>query len=754
MEVRQPVQGMIHCGKKSPVVLSGLTFLFLFFFLWIPLQLTSQSNLPDTITTLWNRYENATDDSARVTYLSALAFFYNDFIEDKEKSDSLAEAAITLARRSHRQGLLLSAYCSYAESTDNERFYNKAVVYANKALLKYRIAHNLPMQWRVYRNLAKLHLSKLDFKNALTVSNEALMIAKTIDNKNLIAQSYLNIGSSYEFMNQKIDAFRNYLNAVNIAGEAMDPLLLRKCYSQFSAFYRDAMMYDEAIDYKQKEGKIILGEHPVDSVALMWAQCDLHLVSLRYQNNSLNEDSVKKIIDFTIRTRNNRMKDFAFALYRAHLLKSEQVDILYRLYKKIYPGEFLNLYATDPEMYYRLSAYFAEFEKKPDSALRYFKKAEQLVMTAPGKRHLYQSNFYNRYGQFLIRQGRKKEAVEKFTRSYTIGESDVLFGRFEFMLTACSQLEKLYQEAGDYKNAWFYASAHLRINDSISIISKKDQLMTGAVKRERSQKEEAAAKDREKIRQGKNERNMMAGGVVFLFIIFILAYWNFRKQKSLNRLLDAARKRSETLLLNILPHETAEELKTTGKAKAKRFDEVTVMFTDFKDFTQASERMSAEKLVDEINFYFTEFDHIISRYNIEKIKIIGDSYMCAGGLPVANDTHAWDVVRAAMDFQEFMITQKEKRSNLGESYFELRIGIHTGPVVAGIVGLKKFAYDIWGDTVNTASRMENSGVPNKVNISGETYEKVKPHFRCTYRGKVQAKHKGEIDMYFVDAGIS
>ena len=204
------------------------------------------------------------------------------------------------------------------------------------------------------------------------------------------------------------------------------------------------------------------------------------------------------------------------------------------------------------------------------------------------------------------------------------------------------------------------------------------------------------------------------------------------------------------LLLNILPYDTAEELKSKGRASAKRFDQVTVMFTDFKNFTQASERMSAEELVNEINFYYSEFDNIISRHNIEKIKIIGDSYMCAGGLPVANDSHAHDVVQAAIDLQEFMIAQRDERSEKGKPFFELRIGIHTGPVVAGIVGLKKFAYDIWGDTVNTASRMENTGEPNKINISGETFERVKDRFCCIYRGKVAAKHKGEIDMYFVE----
>jgi class 3 adenylate cyclase len=203
-------------------------------------------------------------------------------------------------------------------------------------------------------------------------------------------------------------------------------------------------------------------------------------------------------------------------------------------------------------------------------------------------------------------------------------------------------------------------------------------------------------------------------------------------------------------LLNILPAETAEELKSKGAAEARHFDEVTVMFTDFKDFTLAAGKLSASDLVKEIHFCYSRFDEIISKHNLEKIKTIGDSYMCAGGLPVPNNTNAHDTVKAAIEMQQFFKQHMETSSLLGKAGIGLRIGCHTGPVVAGIVGTKKFAYDIWGDTVNIASRMESSGEAGKVNISGETYEKVKNHFSCTHRGKVFAKHKGEVDMYFIN----
>jgi len=189
-------------------------------------------------------------------------------------------------------------------------------------------------------------------------------------------------------------------------------------------------------------------------------------------------------------------------------------------------------------------------------------------------------------------------------------------------------------------------------------------------------------------------------------------------------------------------------LKAHGKAKAKHYEQVTVMFTDFKGFTTIAEKLSAEELVSELYFLFKKFDEIISKYPIEKIKTIGDAYMCAGGLPTANNTNAKDIVNAAIEIQHWMSELKTKDSRL--KTWELRIGIHTGSVTAGVVGDKKFAYDIWGDTVNTASRMESSGEAGRINISGTTYQLIKGQFNCEFRGKIPAKNKGEIEMYFVE----
>ncbi len=222
------------------------------------------------------------------------------------------------------------------------------------------------------------------------------------------------------------------------------------------------------------------------------------------------------------------------------------------------------------------------------------------------------------------------------------------------------------------------------------------------------------------------------------------------KQKAI---IEEERRKAENLLLNILPKEIADELKEKGYAMPRSYELVTVLFTDFKGFTQIAEKISPQQTVEKLNFFFQKFDEIAQKYNLEKIKTLGDGYMCAGGVPNENSTNPIDTVRAALEMQKFIDSWNADRKKVGEAVFELRLGINTGALVAGVIGTNKFAYDIWGDTVNLASRMESSGEIGKVNISGATYEWIKDQFECFYRGKVAAKNKGEVDMYFVEREI-
>ena len=719
-----------------------------------PGTILCQTDPKDKINKLLYDINHTSNDNIKISKLAELAQFYNDYVYDNKIADSLSEIAVKIAERSFRKDLLLLAYNCYIESNaQSEDPYRKKVIdYANKVS---RLCLNLNdprTEWRSYHNLAAANLTTDDYQKSMEFSKKSKEIARKINDTSLLSLSYLDIAKSWEGENQKDSALTNFLHATVMADKIGNPEIRIECYKQLSHFFYLNKLYEKAVFYKKMQRALI---DPVDSTALMWVMHDLQAIYRPFNPGMYKVDDIQTVIDFALRTNNHKLKDYAFAFLRTFLIDTYHIKDLHHLYNVHYPAELEHLYTEDPAMYFKLKAFFKVVENQNDSADYFFRKAEKLIYNNPNK--ILVSTFYNRFGQFLKRTGRKKEAIEKFILSLQYASEDSYFGKKEYMLIASMQLDSLYKEMGNYKKAYYFSKLNKELADSINILATKEQVITLSLNYEAGQKEltykQAAElekqKSESKIRQGNIERNMMGAGVIFLLILSYFIYRNYINQKKSNRLLDKEKKKSDDLLLNILPFETAEELKHTGEAKAKKFEEVTVMFTDFKDFTQASEMMGAEELVKLIHFYFSEFDKIISKHNLEKIKIIGDSYMCAGGLPVSNDTHAYDVVTAALELQVFMKEQKEERILKNEPYFELRIGIHTGPVVAGIVGIKKFAYDIWGDTVNTTSRMEDTGETHKVNISGSTYERVKDRFNCSYRGKVKAKHKGEIDMYFV-----
>jgi class 3 adenylate cyclase len=369
------------------------------------------------------------------------------------------------------------------------------------------------------------------------------------------------------------------------------------------------------------------------------------------------------------------------------------------------------------------------------------------VYTQLGKKHDLGGGYIN-LGRNAIRLRRFDVAEKSIRQGLEIVRS---LGHKEYISIGYLSLAQLDSARNNLRSAFEHFKMYKLYEDSILNETTTEQLaeMDARFESERKEQEiELLNKDsqiqQKEIAKQKLVRNGFVGGFALMLAfaaIFFVQRNRIQKEKD----------RSEELLLNILPYETAQELKTKGTADAQHIDEVTVLFTDFKGFTQLSEKLSPKELVAEINDCFSEFDRICERHGIEKIKTIGDAYMAAGGLPTANHTHAVDVVKAACEIRDFMNRRYNSVANQlsVENRFQVRIGVHTGPVVAGIVGLKKFQYDIWGDTVNTANRMETSGEVGMVNISQSTYELVKDRFSCTYRGEVEAKGKGMLKMYFV-----
>jgi class 3 adenylate cyclase len=227
-------------------------------------------------------------------------------------------------------------------------------------------------------------------------------------------------------------------------------------------------------------------------------------------------------------------------------------------------------------------------------------------------------------------------------------------------------------------------------------------------------------------------------------ILYAIERHNLKKE------LKEAKLKSDKLLNNILPVSISEELKSSGNVKAKYFDEVSVMFVDFVNFTKISSSLNPEQLVEELHICFSAFDEICANLGIEKIKTIGDAYMCVGGIPERQPGHVIHLVQAAKLMMEFIKNRYSELELQGKVFWKARAGIHVGPAVAGVVGSKKFTYDIWGDTVNTASRIESNSEPGRINLSETAYVIAKEKFNCTYRGEIEVKGKGKVKMYFLE----
>lgn len=319
-------------------------------------------------------------------------------------------------------------------------------------------------------------------------------------------------------------------------------------------------------------------------------------------------------------------------------------------------------------------------------------------------------------------------------------------GRVGGLKESMELLSRIYEKEGRYDKAYEAYKNYIVFRDSIQGEKVKNQIIRKEMQFEFDKKEVVTLAE---IQKQKLQRNGFIAGSFLLLLLASSVFAGLKRTQKEKKKSEELRMQSDNLLHNILPEETAAELKMTGIAKAKSHENVSVLFTDFVDFTQTAEQLSPTELVRELHECFTAFDHIMEKHGLEKIKTIGDAYLAVCGLPTANEHHAQNTVQAALEISRFMAHRK-----LQEKTFDIRIGIHSGNVVAGIVGVKKFAYDIWGDTVNTAARMESSSIAGKVNISETTYQLVKANFDCEYRGEIEAKHKGKMKMYFANTPIT
>lgn len=335
-------------------------------------------------------------------------------------------------------------------------------------------------------------------------------------------------------------------------------------------------------------------------------------------------------------------------------------------------------------------------------------------------------------------------------------------GEVKILRMAYQRLQEVAEETGDYRSELAYLKKATLLKDSIlnesntkSITQmmlnyefEKKQILDSIKNEQEKRERDLVFNERLQVERSRKIIFMISG--LFLLVLAVGFFLRYQFVKKSREIISKEKDRSDELLLNILPAEVAEELKAKGSSDAKDFDQVTVIFTDFADFTKKVQQLSAQELVKELNICFKAFDHIIHDLGLEKIKTIGDAYMAAGGLN--SKSGAKEVALAAIQMKKF-IDERNADPNISKKIkFDMRCGINSGPVVAGIVGIKKFQYDIWGDTVNTAQRMEANCEINRINISENTYSLLKDdsHFTFTERGFMAVKGKGEMEMWYVD----
>jgi|APTNR8051073442_1049403.scaffolds.fasta_scaffold00003_120 class 3 adenylate cyclase len=562
-----------------------------------------------------------------------------------------------------------------------------------------------------YKAIALGHFYQANYDEAVIQFQNSLAIFESIEFKAGIANILSNLGATYFNAGEDTQAIDFYLRSLRISEEINDKLRIGTALNNIGGVYNNKeVTEDKALEYFLKALGIFKEiDYPIGVATV-----------------SMNVGEIYK---------KEKLYNSAIEYFETSLdIYEESVD------------------ATFPLTF--LGEIYAE-RKEFDRAYEYHTKAIRIAESVDAKFELAQSLIG--LAETQRKHGKVRESIASYQRAQKIAEE--VSARKELQ-DVYESLSELYANLGEFRKAYEYESLFTGIKDSLYNNSNDRKIQQLQFNFDLDKKEaeidlltkDQALKDATIQRQ--KILNYAAAITGFLLILVVIGFYNrYRYVRKTNRIIKDERDRSKELLLNILPEETARELETSGFAKTRYYESVTVLFTDFKGFSTIAGKLTPQALVAELNDYFGTFDEIVGKYGLEKIKTIGDAYMCAGGIPIANTTHPLNAVKAALEMQEYMKKQNLDRSAKGEPDWGLRIGIHTGPIVAGVVGKKKYAYDIWGDTVNVASRMESSGEAGKVNISSATYNFIKDHYNCTHRGKISAKNIGEVDMYFVDEEI-
>lgn len=588
-----------------------------------------------------------------------------------------------------------------------------------------------------------------DPEKAIAVARQAQAAAISASFKKGEATALKNIGVGYYFQQKYVEALDYWNQSLKIFQSLNDEVGISNLLNNMGAIYKDQGDDARALDYCLQALK--LAEKTSDTTRLI---SSLATVAGIYHNKK-----DPKAIDYLLKALHlceTPGHDDALALLLGNIgevyYDRNEYDKALPFYQRAISMD--NTSATAAFAYNGVGKIY-ERKRRYDLALENHNKALTISEKLNEKIHRFGAlkgiaNVYYAEQQYPL-------ALESYNKARLLGEE----------ISANVELKDLYQEmslayekVSDYKNALTYKAKYADIKDTLYNVETSKKLGRLQFDFDLSKKEgqialltkENSLRD-EELRRQRLTRIGLITGLGLLVILALVLLRSYRIKVRTAKVLDGQKAEIEGLLLNILPEEVARELEETGQATPRNYDSASVMFSDFQGFTTITHKMAPEVLVEQLNTCFKAFDQIIEKYELEKIKTIGDAYMCAGGIPTPDNQHAYKMVKASLAIQAYVTEYNQQREERGEEPWELRIGIHAGPVVAGVVGMKKYAYDIWGSTVNIASRMESNSAPGQVNISSAVYELIKDRFICSHRGKIYAKNVGDVDMYFVQHEI-
>ncbi len=571
--------------------------------------------------------------------------------------------------------------------------------------------------YTAYNTLAVGNKLRSDLTGALDYFNRCLEVARSINDRGRMANTFSNMSTVYKDLGDLPKAIDLLQQSLRIDQELGNKEGMAGTYVNIGNTYKRLNEYGKALENYER-GAVLFNE--VDNKKGRAGA----MVSIGTTHSDLGE-----------RDKAVRELGIAIELYRT-------------IGNRLDRGKAHN----------NLGQILGRMDRMP-AAYAHFDTARSIFMEFKAKDPLSRNLFYT--GEALLKDGRAQDAIKVCKLGLAIADSlGLLVQRKE--CTDC--LLQAYAQAGDFRSAYAAQRIYIDLDDTLDKVNNGKEVtrleLTNAFEQQQiadslDQVKADFEKQLEYDRQMADERSRRGFLIFSVVVVVIVAGALLGRLRYTSKAKDAIereKERSDELLLNILPEEVAAELKEKGRAEARAFEKATVLFTDFKGFTAMSELLSAADLVAEIDHCFKGLDAIVEKHRVEKIKTIGDAYMAAAGLPDPNGSTAADIVLAALEMRDLIAQRRAERLREGMPAFEMRVGLHSGPVIAGIVGVKKFAYDIWGDTVNTAARMESSGEPGKVNISAATYGLIKdlPWLRFEPRGLVAAKGKGDLEMYFVE----